>query len=184
MRASISETISGDLSRGNQTHRHGEAPIDRTMALAHTHLTPGCEAGIAIKRVRANNRPDDVRQAVMAIDEALLRGRDRERVESINGVDRLILAHMQIEEWLKPRCTTCHGRRFLHAPGMNRIDCEACDASGLQRYSDDHRAERFGRPLIDDENWLMNAVMDEIRHYDMVSDESTKDALWRGRESA
>lgn len=180
MRASISETITGDYSRGNQTHRHGEAPVDRTMAAANTlTISEGCEAGLMIKRVRANRKPRDIATVVMALDNLLLDGADRGRVEAINSVDRLILATMQIEEWLEPRCRTCNGQGSMHLPGMERIDCHACNASRLQRYTDDNRAGRFGQPLTDEHKWYMTAVSAEIAHYDMVSDEAMKDNLWR-----
>lgn len=172
----IRELLHGALSKANQTERISTAPIDRARALAQTRQ----ELAIAIKHLAAHDTPGHMRKVIFLADQELMAGWNGRWAKDINSVDRLILGCMVVEEWQSPVCPTCKGRKFVRIPDMPTIECEPCRGIGQRRYTDEYRAERFGRPLVELEQRLMTALAGIIAGHEKVGDEDTKDKLYRG----
>lgn len=182
----IREQLDGDYSRGGLTERYGEGPTDRIQAVAtmDSHI-PKLEdrkignAGREIKRlrvlVRQNAARADIRAAIRAIEKVVL----EEDVihELVSSVDRFFLTYIAIKEWMDPKCRTCNGVRFMQPPGMARIDCLDCDATGLHRYGAKEREKLFGKTLLDNHKRYLTATTTMIRHVDMLTDEGAKKKL-------
>jgi len=171
----IRELIVGALSGANQTERINIAPIDRARALANTRQ----ELAIAIKHLAAHATDGNMARVVFLADVELMAGWNGKWAKALNSMDRLILCYMAVEEWQKPVCKTCNGRKMVRVPDKPTITCGPCSGSGLRRYTDESRAERYGRPLLAVEQRWMTAVAGIIAGHEVIGDEGVKDRLYR-----
>lgn len=180
---SLREELIGDIADGDLTPRKGIGAPDRIGALARSSTLAS-----AIKRLQAVTTHHAKSKAsagyahalyatIDALDATLCRLKNSKAL-ALKPRSRVRVCYMVVLEAAYPLCVVCKGRREVRPKGGAVIQCEACNGSGVRRYTDEDRIRVMGRVLTADEEDIVAEAHSILSRHEVFGEQIVVEQLY------